>query len=63
MTRPTPAALTPATLDRAKSFDGTTYAILLAVHGVAESMAENNLREVKVTFHNGGELITLEAKR
>ena len=63
MTCPTPDALTSATLDWAKSFSGNTYCVLLAVQGVAESMTENNLREVKVTFHTGGELITLEVKR
>ena len=63
MTRPTPAPLISDTLDRAKSYSGNTYCVLLAVQGVANSMAENNLREVKITFHVSGELVTVEVKR
>ena len=51
------------TLDWAKSYSGNTYCVLLAVQGVANSMAENNLREVKITFHVSGELVTVEVKR
>jgi hypothetical protein len=68
MTLPAAAAiisdtLDSDTLDRAKSYHGNTYCILLTLHGVAEYMAQKTLREVKVTFHLSGELVTLEARR
>jgi hypothetical protein len=57
------AALTSDTLDRAKSFSGNVYSVLLAVQGIAKSMTDSELREVRVTFHLSGELVTLEIKR
>jgi hypothetical protein len=63
MTLPPAAAIISDTLDRAKSYSGNTYCILLTLHGVAEYMAQKTLREVKVTFHLSGELVTLEARR
>jgi hypothetical protein len=63
MTIPPATAIISDTLDRAKSYSGNTYCILLTLHSVAEYMAQNTLREVKLTFHLSGELVTMEARR
>lgn len=51
------------TLDRAKAQSGNTYTVLLVVQGIAESMAQNDLREFRFVGKVLGDPLTVEAKR